>query len=197
MSRIPLPYTQKVLDLFRNPKNLGKLEDANVIAVAGNPACGDMITFYMKINNQAVIEKISFESYGCAANIATASIVTEMIKGLNVKSAWKDVTWKKVTEEVGGLPNVKFHCGILAVGAVKVLGIPCGLIINRSDIGDDQVKKYAAIREVPILMEIPFDRRIAEAYSRGDVLIEVMPEWKAKFLALYDQITEIVAYHKD
>ena len=119
MSRVPLPYTQKVLDLFRNPKNLGKLEDANVISVAGNPACGDMITFYMKINDQAVIEKITFESYGCAANIATASIVTEMIKGLTVESAWKDVTWKKVTEEVGGLPSVKFHCGILAVGAVK------------------------------------------------------------------------------
>jgi nitrogen fixation NifU-like protein len=119
VSRVPLPYTQKVLDLFRNPKNLGKLEDANVIAVAGNPACGDMITFYMKINDQAVIEKISFESYGCAANIATASIVTEMIKGLSLERAWKDVTWKKVTEEVGGLPSVKFHCGILAVGAVK------------------------------------------------------------------------------
>jgi len=119
MSRVPLPYTQKVLDLFRNPKNLGKLEDANVISVAGNPACGDMITFYMKINDQAIIEEISFESYGCAANIATASIVTEMIKGLSVERAWKDVTWKKVTEEVGGLPSVKFHCGILAVGAVK------------------------------------------------------------------------------
>ena len=119
MSRVPLPYTQKVLDLFRNPKNLGKLEDANVISVAGNPSCGDMITFYMKINEQNVIEKISFESYGCAANIATASIVTEMIKGLSVENAWKDVTWKKVTEEVGGLPSVKFHCGILAVGAVK------------------------------------------------------------------------------
>jgi NifU-like protein involved in Fe-S cluster formation len=105
MSRVPLPYTQKVLDLFRNPKNLGKLEDANVIAVAGNPACGDMITFYMKINDKDIIEKISFESYGCAANIATASIVTEMVKGLTLEHAWKDVTWKKVTEEVGGLSN--------------------------------------------------------------------------------------------
>jgi nitrogen fixation NifU-like protein len=73
----------------------------------------------MKINDQDIIEKISFESYGCAANIATASIVTEMIKGLHLENAWKDVTWKKVTEEVGGLPSVKFHCGILAVGAVK------------------------------------------------------------------------------
>ncbi len=119
MSRIPLPYTQKVLDLFRNPKNLGKMEDADIIAVAGNPACGDMITFYMKINDQEIIERATFESYGCAANIATASIVTEMIKGLTLKQAWNDVTWKKVTEEVGGLPSVKFHCGILAVGAVK------------------------------------------------------------------------------
>jgi MinD superfamily P-loop ATPase len=85
----------------------------------------------------------------------------------------------------------------LAVGAVKILGIPSGLIINRSDMGDDQVKSYATKRDLPVLMEIPFDRRIAEAYSRGDVLIEVMPEWKAKFLALYDQIKEIVANHRD
>jgi nitrogen fixation NifU-like protein len=119
MSRIPLPYTQKVLDLFRNPKNLGKMVDATVTAVAGNPVCGDMITFYLKINRQEIIEKASFESYGCAANIATASIVTEMVKGISLESAWKDVTWKKVTEEVGGLPSVKFHCGVLAVGAVK------------------------------------------------------------------------------
>ena len=119
MSRVPLPYTQKVLDLFRNPKNLGKMEDATVTAVAGNPACGDMITFYLKINDQEIIEKSSFESYGCAANIATASVVTEMVKGLSLEKAWKDITWKKVTEEVGGLPSVKFHCGVLAVGAVK------------------------------------------------------------------------------
>ena len=119
MSRVPLPYTAKVMDLFRNPKNLGKMEDATVVAVAGNPACGDMVTFYLKITPQEVIEKASFESYGCAANIATSSIVTEMIKGLTLESAWKDITWKKVTEEVGGLPSIKFHCGVLAVGALK------------------------------------------------------------------------------
>ena len=95
------------------------MEDATVVAVAGNPACGDMITFYLKITDKDIIERATFESYGCAANIATASIVTEMIKGLTLENAWKDVTWKKVTEEVGGLPSVKFHCGILAVGAVK------------------------------------------------------------------------------
>ena len=80
----------------------------------------------------------------------------------------------------------------LAVGAVKVLGMPCGLVINRSDMGDSQVKEYANKQGLPILMEIPFDRRIAEAYSKGNPIVEVMPEWKTKFLALYDQIKEIV-----
>jgi nitrogen fixation NifU-like protein len=120
MSRVPLPYNPKVMDLFRNPKNLGKMEDATVVALAGNPACGDMISLYLKINEQTqVIEKATFESYGCAANIATSSIVTEMIKGLTLEKAWEDITWKKVTEEIGGLPSVKFHCGVLAVGALK------------------------------------------------------------------------------
>lgn len=94
------------------------MEDASISAVAGNPMCGDMITFYLKISDEGVIEKASFESYGCAANIATSSIVTEMIKGMNLEDAWK-VSYKSVAEAVGGLPTVKFHCGILAVGALK------------------------------------------------------------------------------
>jgi len=118
LSRVPLPYSQKILELFRNPKNLGRMEDATVSAVAGNPACGDMITFYLKINDQDVIEKATFESYGCAANIATSSIVTEKVKGMKLEDAWK-ITWKEIAEEVGGLPAVKMHCGILAVGALK------------------------------------------------------------------------------
>lgn len=118
MSRTPLPYNPKILELFRNPKNLGKMEDATVMAVAGNPLCGDMIIFYLKINEKNVIEKASFESYGCAANIATSSIVTEMIKGVKLEDAWK-ISWKSVIEAVGGVPRVKFHCGILAVGALK------------------------------------------------------------------------------
>ncbi|MGA2767894.1 MAG: iron-sulfur cluster assembly scaffold protein [Candidatus Bathyarchaeia archaeon] len=118
MSRAPLPYNPKILELFKNPKNLGKMEDATVVSVAGNPMCGDMITFYLKINDQGIIEKASFESYGCAANIATSSIVTEMIKGMKLEDAWK-ISYKSVSEAVGGLPSVKFHCGILAVGALK------------------------------------------------------------------------------
>ena len=80
----------------------------------------------------------------------------------------------------------------LAVGAVNILNIPCGLVINRSDLGDDKVKAYAHIEQLPVLMEIPFDRRIAEAYSRGNMIVEVMPEWKERFLELYEKIKNLV-----
>jgi len=80
----------------------------------------------------------------------------------------------------------------LAVGAVRILGIPHGLVINRSDIGDDEVKRYAQEENIPILMEVPFDRRIAEGYSRGKLIVEAMPEWREKFLTLYEQIRQSV-----
>jgi len=80
----------------------------------------------------------------------------------------------------------------LAVEAVKILGIPHGLVINRSDMGDDKVMAYAEQENLPILMEIPFDRRIAEAYSRGEMIVEVIPEWKDRFSELYLRIEKIV-----
>jgi MinD superfamily P-loop ATPase len=76
----------------------------------------------------------------------------------------------------------------LAVGATRIINVPCGLVINRSDAGDRQVSEYASAENLPVLMEIPFDRRIAEAYARGDVLVDVIPEWKDKFLGLYQRI---------
>jgi MinD superfamily P-loop ATPase len=80
----------------------------------------------------------------------------------------------------------------LAVGAARILNVPCGLVINRSDAGDRKVNEYADAKNLPILMEIPFDRRIAEAYARGDMLVDVIPEWKAKFLDLFGKIKTIV-----
>ncbi len=80
----------------------------------------------------------------------------------------------------------------LAVGAVKVLNIPCGLVVNRAGLGDEKVMQYAAGENLPILMEIPFDRCIAEAYARGNMIVEVMPEWKEKFLELYRKIRSLV-----
>jgi MinD superfamily P-loop ATPase len=82
----------------------------------------------------------------------------------------------------------------LAVGAVNILDIPCGLVINRSDLGDEKVKEYADHENLPILMEIPFDRQIAETYSRGELIVEAMPEWKEKFLELNEKIKALVAH---
>ncbi|MFP4037618.1 MAG: P-loop NTPase [Desulfobacteraceae bacterium] len=81
----------------------------------------------------------------------------------------------------------------LAVGAVEILGIKCGLVINRSDMGDERVKEYAQSKGIPVLLEIPFDRAIAEAYSRGDMVIEAIPQWKDKFKALYNDILTITS----
>jgi len=80
----------------------------------------------------------------------------------------------------------------LAVAAVKILDIPCGLVINRSDMGDDKVRDYAEQESLPIMMEIPFDRGIAEAYSRGQLIVEYMPEWKERFIDLYRRIKETI-----
>ncbi len=85
----------------------------------------------------------------------------------------------------------------LAVGAVRILGIPCGLVINKSDMGDDQVWKYAQREQLPVLMEIPFDRKIAEAYSCGRLFAEEMPEWKDRFRELFQQITKAVLENKE
>ena len=84
------------------------------------------------------------------------------------------------------------HDLILAVGAVRVLGIPCGLVINRPDMGDNGVLNYARAEGVPVLMEIPFDRRIAESYSRGHMIVTAIPEWKEKFVQLHSDMEEIV-----
>jgi len=97
------------------------MNDATVVESAGSPACGDMIRLYLKIvsiDGEDIIENATFESYGCAANIATASILTEMIKGKRVKDVWK-ISWKTLSDELGGLPPIKYHCSILAVGALK------------------------------------------------------------------------------
>ncbi len=120
-TRVPLPYTPTVLELFRNPKNMGKMENPDASAQAGSPACGDVISIYLRIareGDEDVIEEAKFESYGCAANIAAASILTEMVKGRSLRDAW-EIGWEDVAERLGGLPPVKRHCSILAVGGLR------------------------------------------------------------------------------
>ncbi|MCS7105304.1 MAG: iron-sulfur cluster assembly scaffold protein [Thermofilaceae archaeon] len=120
-TRIPLLYSPKLLEVFKNPRNMGPLEDATVVESAGSPACGDMIKIYLKLvdkEEDVIIENATFESYGCAANIATASLLTEMVKGRSLREAWK-ISWRQLSDELGGLPPIKYHCSILAVGALK------------------------------------------------------------------------------
>jgi nitrogen fixation NifU-like protein len=114
-----MEYSEKVLDHFMNPRNIGKLEDANATATEGSPACGDQVSFYLKVNEEDfTIEDIKFLSYGCASNIATASITSEIVKGKSLEEA-KQLTWKTVTEQLDGLPAIKTHCSVLAVDALK------------------------------------------------------------------------------
>lgn len=113
------PYNEKVLEHFRNPKNVGKMENPDGKAIEGSPACGDMVAVYIKVNPETkVIEDIKFESYGCASNIATGSIITELAKGKTIEEA-KKITWKQAAEELGGLPPVKVHCSVLAVEGLR------------------------------------------------------------------------------
>jgi len=113
------PYNETVLDHFKNPRNVGKIEDDDGKAMVGSPACGDMVAVYIKVDDATkVITDIKFESYGCASNIATASIITELAKGKTIEEA-KAITWKEAAEALGGLPKVKAHCSVLAVEGLR------------------------------------------------------------------------------
>jgi len=112
-------YSKKVIEHFKNPRNVGVITDADAAAMEGSPACGDMLRITLKIDEAThVITDIKFESFGCASNIATASIITEMVKGKTVEEAEK-IGWKQAADELDGLPPVKMHCAVLAVDALK------------------------------------------------------------------------------
>jgi NifU-like protein involved in Fe-S cluster formation/metal-sulfur cluster biosynthetic enzyme len=115
---MPIPYTKLVIEHFKNPHNVGEIPDADVKVTEGSPACGDMITLYLKIDpeTQKIVD-VKFKSYGCASNIATASIITDLVKGKTVEEA-KNITWKDAAEALGGLPPVKVHCSVLAADAL-------------------------------------------------------------------------------
>ncbi len=112
-----MEYSEKVMEHFVNPHNVGKIEDADGIGEVGNAKCGDIMKMYLKIND-GIITDVKFNTYGCASAIATSSIATDMIKGQPLSEALK-LTNKAVVEALDGLPAVKIHCSVLAEQAIK------------------------------------------------------------------------------
>lgn len=113
------PYNDLVLEHFKNPRNTGRIDDPDGKATEGSPACGDMVSLYLKVDPETkVIDDIKFESYGCASNIATGSIITELAKGKTIDEA-KNITWQEASEALGGLPKIKAHCSVLAVEVLR------------------------------------------------------------------------------
>lgn len=111
-------YSEKVMDHFANPRNVGEIENADAVGEVGNATCGDIMRMYLKINENEVIENVKFKTFGCGAAIATSSMATELIKGKTVEEALQ-LTNKAVIEALDGLPPQKIHCSVLAEEAVK------------------------------------------------------------------------------
>lgn len=109
-------YSEKVLDHFKNPRNVGELEDADGEGTVGNPVCGDMMTMYIKVEDEK-IEDIKFKTFGCGAAIATSSMTTELAKGKKLDEAM-DISRQDVADALDGLPPVKMHCSNLAADAL-------------------------------------------------------------------------------
>ncbi len=110
-------YSEKVMDHFQNPRNVGEMADANAVGTVGNAKCGDIMKIYMKIDENQIIQDISFQTFGCGAAIATSSMATELVKGKSVEEALA-LTNKAVVEALDGLPPAKLHCSVLAEEAI-------------------------------------------------------------------------------
>ena len=110
-------YSEKVMDHFQNPRNVGKIENADGVGEVGNAKCGDIMKMYLKIDND-VITDVKFETFGCGSAIASSSMATEMVKGKTVEEALA-ITNKQVVDALGGLPAHKLHCSVLAEESIK------------------------------------------------------------------------------
>jgi len=110
-------YSEKVMDHFKNPRNVGEIPDADGIGNVGNPVCGDIMRLYIKVEGNIIVDA-KFKTFGCGAAIATSSMVTEIVKGKTIEEALK-VSNSAVAEALGGLPRIKMHCSVLAEEALK------------------------------------------------------------------------------
>lgn len=200
------PYSETVLEHFRHPRNVGKIENPDGKAIEGSPACGDMVSVQIKVDPAAnTISDIKFESYGCASNIATGSIITELAKGKTLDEARK-ITWKDASEALGGLPKIKVHCSVLAIGGLrsairnyeerhglvkekvpttkevvqkrlkKVMNPLTGLDLVRTNLVKEIEMKDGDVR---VVIDLPADHQFASALKE-EILEKVEPLWDVK-----------------
>ena len=197
------PYSETVLEHFRHPRNVGKIENADGKAIEGSPACGDMVSVYINVDPKTnTISDIKFESYGCASNIATGSIITELAKGKTLDEA-KKITWKQASEALGGLPKIKAHCSVLAVEGLrsaienyeerhglvkeqkpttvetvrkrlkKVTNPLTGLNLVRTNLVQDIKVKDGTVR---VVVDLPADNQFASAIKE-EIVEKIEPLW--------------------
>jgi len=191
------------MEHFRHPHNVGRIEDADAKSVEGSPACGDMVAVYLKVDPETHrIADIKFESYGCASNIATGSIITELAKGKTLEEA-KEITWQQASEALGGLPPIKTHCSVLAVdglqAAIQNYEERHGLVKERTPTTVEVVRKRLkrvmnpvtgldvmrtklvkdieiADGKVRVVIDLPSDHQFA-ANIREEVIEKIGPLW--------------------
>ena len=204
------PYSETVLEHFRHPRNVGKIENADGKAIEGSPACGDMVSVYINVDPKTkTLTDIKFESYGCASNIATGSIFTELAKGKTLDEA-KRITWKDASEALGGLPKIKAHCSVLAVEGLrsaienyeerhgivkdrkpttveivrkrlkKVMNPLSGLDLVRTNLIQDIKVKDGAVR---VVVDLPADNQFASAIKE-EIVEKTESLWDVKEVAV-------------
>ena len=142
-------YSEKVMDHFQHPRNVGEIENASGMGTVGNAKCGDIMRIYLDIDDNQIIQDVKFKTFGCGAAVATSSMATEMVKGKTIQEAM-EVTNKAVMEALDGLPPVKVHCSLLAEEAIHAAlwdyaqknGIEIkGLVKQKTDIGEEYVEE--------------------------------------------------------
>jgi len=181
-------YSDKVLDHFRNPRNVGEIENADGVGKVGNPVCGDLMWIYIKVGKndkgEEIIDDIKFKTFGCGSAVSTSSMVTEMAKGMTLDDAYK-ITRKDVAEELDGLPPIKMHCSNLAADALKAaidnyrtgaepdveIATSCQLD-TRLIIGVEKFVGKGVYKEIPANLEEFKDKRTLVLDS-GDASLEL------------------------
>jgi nitrogen fixation NifU-like protein len=204
------PYSETVLEHFRHPRNVGKIKNADGNSMEGSPACGDMVAVYIKVDPKTkTISDIKFESYGCASNIATGSIITELAKGKTLDEA-KKITWQEASDALGGLPKIKAHCSVLAIEGLrsaiqnyeerhglikekepttvatvrkrlkKVMNPISGLDLVRTNLVKDIRFKDGHVR---VVIDLPPNHQFAPAVKE-EIMEKIEPLWDVKEVAV-------------